>query len=34
MNSNINHEQTVARTGAGWLVPYRDAYLAELDKLS
>ena len=33
MYSNTNREQTIARTGAGWLVPYRDAYLGELVKL-
>lgn len=33
MLSNINHEQTMARTGAGWLIPHRDAYLGELVKL-
>ena len=33
MSSNIDHEQALARGGVGWLVPHRDVYLSELDKL-
>ena len=33
MSSKTDHEQSLARAGAGWLVPRRDAYLGELDKL-
>lgn len=33
MYSKIDHVQAATRGGAGWLVPHRDAYLGELDKL-
>ena len=32
MSSSIEHEQSSAAGGAGWLEPHRDAYLAELGR--
>ena len=33
MSSNIDYEQAVPCGGAGWLVPHRNVYLVELEKL-
>ena len=33
MSSRSGHKQNLARAGAGWIVPHRDAYLGELNKI-